>query len=175
MLKQPEDHVGRDLFLPVVVLTAEQRESMQGNAYGTFMVEDYTDQYKLSVFGENYLKFRHFFQPGVFLTLRGKIGKNRFGNRVEFLLQDVELLQNLRDKRVKGLHLTLTNKEVDHLMIEELNEVLVTHQGQCDVKFTILDPVDGIELNMTSKTMRVKPDPELYLALTKLNIPFRLN
>lgn len=175
MMKQPEDHVGRDLFLPVVVLTAEQRESMQGNAYGTFMVEDYTDQHKLSVFGENYLKFRHFFQPGVFLTLRGKIGKNRFGNRVEFILQDVELLQNLRDKRVKGLHLTLTNKEVDHLMIEELNEVLVTHKGQCDVKFTILDPVDGIELNMTSKTMRVKPDPELYLALTKLNIPFRLN
>lgn len=91
------------------------------------------------------------------------------------MLSDVELLQNLRDKRVKGVHLTLTNKDVNHLMIEELNEVLTSHQGPCDVKFTILDPVDGIEVNMTSKSLRVKPDPELYQALTKLNVPFRLN
>jgi DNA polymerase-3 subunit alpha len=175
MLKEPEAHRGRELFIPVVVLSAEQRQSQKGNAFGTLLVEDYTDQFKLSVFGENYLKFRHFFQPGVFLTLRGKIDSHWNGSRLEFVLSDVELLQNLRDKRVKGVHLTLTNKDVNHLMIEELNEVLTAHHGSCDVKFTIMDPVDGIEVNMTSKSLRVKPDPELYQALTKLNVPFRLN
>jgi DNA polymerase-3 subunit alpha len=175
MLKELEAHRGRELFIPVVVLSAEQRLSHKGDAFGTMLIEDYTDQFKLSVFGENYLKFRHFFQPGVCLTLRGKIEYNRNGSRLEFLLSDVELLQNLRDKRVKGVHLTLTNKDVNHLMIEELNEVLTAHHGSCDVKFTILDPVDGIEVNMTSKSLRVKPDPELYQALTKLNVPFRLN
>jgi DNA polymerase-3 subunit alpha len=174
MLKEPEAHRGRELFIPVVVLAAEQRQSQKGDAFGTFLIEDYTDQFKLSVFRENYLKFRHFFQPGVFLTLRGKI-HSRNGSGLEFVLSDVELLQNLRDKRVKRVHLTLTNKDVNHLMIEELNEVLTAHHGSCDVKFTIMDPVDGIEVNMTSKTMRVKPDPELYQALTKLNVPFRLN
>ncbi|MFM7386761.1 MAG: hypothetical protein ACKO5L_01225, partial [Bacteroidota bacterium] len=175
MLKEPEAHRGRELFLPVVVLSAEQRQTKKGDAFGTMLVEDYTDQFKLSVFGENYLKFRHFFQPGVCLTLRGKIDSHWNGSSLEFVLSDVELLQNLRDKRVKGVHLTLTNKDVNHLMIEELNEVLTAHQGLCDVKFTILDPVDGIEVNMTSKSLRVKPDPELYQALTKLNVPFRLN
>lgn len=175
MLKEPEAHRGRELYLPVVVLSAEQRQSQKGNAFVTLLVEDYTDQFKFSVFGENYLKFRHFFQPGVFLTLRGKIDSHWNGSRLEFVLSDVELLQNLRDKRVKGVHLTLTNKDVDHLLIEELNEVLTAHHGPCDVKFTIMDPVDGIEVNMTSKSLRVKPDPELYEALTKLNVPFKLN
>jgi DNA polymerase-3 subunit alpha len=175
MMKTPEAHLGRELFIPVVVLAAEQRQSQKGNAFGTILIEDYTDQFKLSVFGENYLRFKHLFQPGVFLTLRGKIDASWNGPRVEFVLNDVELLQNLRDKRVKGVHLTLSNKEVNHLLIEELNEILMAHQGPCDLKFTIMDPVEGIELNMTSKTLRVKPDTDLYDALTKINVPFRLN
>lgn len=175
MLKDIEAHRGRELFIPVVILSAEQRQWQNGNLFGTILIEDYTDQFKLNVTGENYLKFRHFFQAGVFLTLRGRIESNWNGTRYDFVPKEVDLLHNLREKRVRGVHLTLTNKDVDHLIIEELNEVLMAHQGSCDVKFTIMDPIDGIEVNMTSKSLRVKPDPALYQALTKLNVPFRLN
>jgi len=175
MLKEPENHKGRELFIPVVVLSAEERQSLKGNTFGHVMIEDYTDQYKMTVFGENFLRFRHFFQPGVFLTVRGKIDAHWNSNRYEFILTDVELLQNLRDKRVKGLHVTMTNAEVNHVMIEDLNQVFTKYQGSCDVQFTIMDQVEGIELHMTSKTLRVKPDPELYEALTKMNLEFRLN
>jgi DNA polymerase-3 subunit alpha len=175
LLKEPENHKGRELFIPVVVLSSEERQTVKGDTFSNVMIEDYTDQYKLTVFGENFLRFRHFFQPGVFLTVRGKIDARWNSNRLEFMLTDVELLQNLRDKRVKGIHVTMTNAEVNHLMIEDLNQVFIKYQGTCDVHFTIMDQVEGIELRMTSKTVRVKPDPELYEALTKMNLEFRLN
>jgi DNA polymerase-3 subunit alpha len=85
------------------------------------------------------------------------------------------LLQHLREKRVKGLHLSIPNKELNHLMIDELNGLFMANQGACNVQFTIFDAVEGLELNMTSKSVRVKPDPDLYKALTKMNIQFRLN
>jgi len=73
------------------------------------------------------------------------------------------------------LHLSIPNKELNHLMIDELNDLFMANQGACNVQFTIFDAVESLELNMTSKSVRVKPDPELYKALTKMNIQFRLN
>jgi DNA polymerase-3 subunit alpha len=81
----------------------------------------------------------------------------------------------LREKRVKGLHLSIPNKDLNHLLIDELNGLFLANQGSCNVKFTIFDAVEGLELNMASKSVRVNPDPELYKALSKMNIQFRLN
>ncbi len=99
----------------------------------------------------------------------------RFRSQLEFVLNEVELLQNLRENRIKNLKLSISNKDLNHLMIDELNGLFMANQGNCNVQFTIFDAVEGLELNMTSKSVRVKPDPELYKALAKMNITFRLN
>jgi len=170
-----EKNKGRDMLMAVVVTSIEHRIARNGDPFGTVVFEDYTDQYKLNIFRETYLKYKHLLQPGVFLTLRGRIEIPRYRTHYEFNLQEVELLQHLREKRVKGLHLSIPNKELNHLLIDELNGLFMANQGACNVQFTIFDAVEGLALNMTSKSVRVKPDPELYKALTKMNIQFRLN
>jgi DNA polymerase-3 subunit alpha len=175
MLHDMETYKGRDLLMAVVVTSIEHRIAKNGDPFGTVIFEDYTDQYKLNIFRENYLKFKHLLQPGVFLTLRGRIETPRHRTHLEFNLNEVELLQHLREKRVKGLHLSIPNKDLNHLLIDELNGLFLANQGSCNVQFTIFDAVEGLELNMASKSVRVKPDPELYKALSKMNIQFRLN
>jgi DNA polymerase-3 subunit alpha len=175
MFQELETYKGRDLLLAVVVSSIEHRIAKNGDPFGTVVFEDYTDQFKLNVFRENYLKFKHLLQPGVFLTLRGRIEVPRFRSQLEFVLNEVELLQNLRENRIKNLKLSISNKDLNHLMIDELNGLFMANQGNCNVQFTIFDAVEGLELNMTSKSVRVKPDPELYKALAKMNITFRLN
>ena len=115
------------------------------------------------------------FQQGVFLTLKGRIEIPKNKSQLEFTLHEVELIQQLREKRVKGLHLSIPNKELNHLLIDELNGLFTANHGNCNVQFTIFDAAEGLELKMTSKSVRVKPNPELYKALTKMNIEFRLN
>ena len=175
MLHDMETYKGRDLLMAVVVTSIEHRIAKNGDPFGTVIFEDYTDQYKLNIFRENYLKFKHLLQPGVFLTLRGRIETPRQRTHLEFNLNEVELLQHLREKRVKGLHLSIPNKDLNHLLIDELNGLFLANQGSCNVQFTIFDAVEGLELNMASKSVRVNPDPELYKALSKMNIQFRLN
>jgi DNA polymerase-3 subunit alpha len=175
MLHDMETYKGRDLLMAVVVTSIEHRIAKNGDPFGTVIFEDYTDQYKLNIFRENYLKFKHLLQPGVFLTLRGRIETPRHRTHLEFNLNEVELLQHLREKRVKGLHLSIPNKDLNHLLIDELNGLFLANQGSCNVQFTIFDAVEGLELNMASKSVRVNPDPELYKALSKMNIQFRLN
>ena len=40
---------------------------------------------------------------------------------LKFVLNNIELLQDLREKRAKNMQLKISNKELNHLMIDKLN------------------------------------------------------
>ena len=44
-----------------VVTEVQHRISKQGKGWALFTIEDYTDSFEFRIFGEDYLKFRHFF------------------------------------------------------------------------------------------------------------------
>jgi DNA polymerase-3 subunit alpha len=120
------------------------------------------------------LKFKHLFTPGIFLTLYGRFEVPKFRKELEFSLNSVSLLQELREKRAKLLELKIPNKELNHELIDHLNALFTKNQGNCSIQFTIVDAVEGLELNMTSKSVRINPDPTLYKELTRLNVQFKL-
>ena len=174
MFKEMDSYKGKDLTMAVIVTSIEHRLTKTGEPFGTIVFEDYTDQYKLNVFRESYLKFKHLFTPGIFLTLYGRFEVPKFRKELEFSLNSVSLLQELREKRAKLLELKIPNKELNHELIDHLNALFTKNQGNCSIQFTIVDAVEGLELNMTSKSVRINPDPTLYKELTRLNVQFKL-
>ena len=55
-----EPYVNRELVFGGVVTDVQHRVSKQGKGWALFTVEDYTDSYEFRIFGEEYLKYRHF-------------------------------------------------------------------------------------------------------------------
>ena len=53
-----------------VVTDVQHRVSKQGKGWALFTIEDYTDSYEFRIFGEEYLKFRHFFVVNSFVYIR---------------------------------------------------------------------------------------------------------
>ncbi|MFM1892864.1 MAG: hypothetical protein RIQ90_30 [Bacteroidota bacterium] len=176
MLYQPEEFKGRDLFMAVVVKSVVHRTRNNGDPFGVVTFEDYTAQYEMFIFGDTYLKFKHLFQPGIFLTLKGRIDKGRFGNgKLEFSIKDIDQVKNLRENRIQGLNLTIPNRDLNHLLIDELNGLFLENQGSCKVNFIISDTIDGFDLKMSSRSMRINPSPVIYKALSNMNIAYSLN
>jgi DNA polymerase-3 subunit alpha len=91
------------------------------------------------------------------------------------VIGSIELLQELRDKRTKGLTIRISNTDLSFLLIDALNEVINENIGNVGLKFTIYDSLEGLEIEMPSRSIKVKPSNDLFKKLAKLDVEFRLN
>ena len=87
----------------------------------------------------------------------------------------VELLHELRDKRTKSIQLKISTKNLDHLLIDKLNELFTSNIGNCQINFIVYDPTEGTEVEMPSRTVKVNPSNDLLKELSKLDLEFNLN
>lgn len=174
MLNEMEQHKGKDLLIAATISDAEHRFTKNGDPFGTLIIEDYTDSYKLFLWRENYLKFKHFIQPGTFIAMKGRIEVPQRRSELEFVINSIELLQNLKETKANSVHIKLPTKSLTQSVVMDLNKLFQEHEGKCSLHFTIYDPLDGIEVRMPSKTIKVDPNNTLFKELKRMNLEFEI-
>jgi DNA polymerase-3 subunit alpha len=174
MLNNMEQNKGRDLLIAAIITEAEHRFTKNGDPFGTLIIEDYTDTYKLFLWRENYLKFKHFLQPNMFIALRGKIELPPRRNELEFVVNSIDLLQDLRESKASSLNVRVSTKSLDQAMISDLFKLFNEHEGKCTLNFVVYDPLENIEVNMPAKNMKVDPNNTLVKELKQFDLEFEL-
>jgi DNA polymerase-3 subunit alpha len=174
MLNDMSQHKGKELYLAATISDSEHRFTKNGDPFGTMVIEDYMDSYKLFLWRENYLKFKHFMQPGVFIAIRGKIEIPPRRSELEFSVSSIEFLNNLRETKASSIHVKIPTKALTQSIIMDLNKVFLAHEGKCQLTFTIYDPLDGIDVRMPSKSFKVEPSNALFNELKKLEVEFEM-
>jgi DNA polymerase-3 subunit alpha len=174
MLNDLQQHKGKELTIAAIVSDAEHRTTRNGDPFGTLLIEDYNDSSKLFLWRENYLKYKHFLQPGAFIYLKGRIELPLRRNDLEFVIHSIDMLQNLKENKATSLHLKLSAKSLDQVTIMDLNRIFMENTGRCQLHFTVVDPLDGIELRMNSKTVKIDPNNAVFDELKRLNIEFEI-
>ncbi|MEY4602800.1 MAG: hypothetical protein RIT43_92 [Bacteroidota bacterium] len=174
MLNNLELYKGKEITFAAVISEPEHRTTRNGDPFGTIVIEDYNDSSKLFLWRENYLKYRHFMQPGTFVYMKGRIELPPRRNELEFVIHSIDMLQNLKESRATSIHLKLVSKTLDHATIMDLNKIFMEHTGKCQLHFTVYDPLEGIEVRLPSKSVKVDPNNELFNELRRLNISFEM-
>jgi len=174
MLNEMELHKGKDLTIAAIITEAEHRTTRNGDPFGTIQIEDYNDSYKLFLWRENYLKYKYFMNPGTFVSLKGRIELPPRRNELEFVIHSIDLLQNLKEQKANSIHLKLQAKNLDHATIMDLNKLFMENTGKCQLHFNVIDQLDGIEVRLNSKTVKIDPNNTVFNELKKMNIEFEI-
>jgi DNA polymerase III subunit alpha len=124
----------------------------------------------LFLWNENYLKFKHFLQPNIFIAIRGRIEVPPRRKELEFVVNSIEMLQDLREIKANAVNIKVSSKELTQSMITDLHKLFNEHNGKCTLNFTVFDPLDGIEVQMPARTLKVNPSNELFNELKKYNL-----
>ena len=172
--------VGNNLSFAGIVTDVQHRVSKAGKGWALFTIEDYGDSYEFRVFGEEYLKFKHFFVPNSFLFIRttiqagwtskeGVVGEPR----MKFL--DFKLLHDIMDELCKKITIKISVDAINEKTILDLESILKNNLGKQNLKFTIWDAKEKIEVNLPSRNTKVKISNELLSILEKQQINFKLN
>ncbi len=174
-------YVNRELVFGGVVTDVQHRVSKQGKGWGLFTVEDYTDSYEFRIFGEEYLKFRHFLMINNFVFVKafvrdGWVNKDT-GKKSDPRLQfnNFQLLQDVMEQYAKKLSLQLDINDLKENKILEIQDLLSMHPGNQALNFVVYDAKDKIKLNMSSRKQKIKVSQELIKELETQHIHYKLN
>ncbi|WP_055442678.1 DNA polymerase III subunit alpha [Lacinutrix himadriensis] len=176
-----DTYVNRELTFGGVVRDIQHRVSKQGKGWAMFTIEDYTDSFEFRMFGEEYLKFRHFLMQNNFVYVKifireGWVNKDtgkKSDPRMQF--NSFQLLHDVMETYAKKLSIQLNIKELEEEKIRKLKELLQMHPGNQALNFVIYDNADQIKLPMISRKQKVKVSQELLSELDDQQVYYKLN
>lgn len=176
-----EQHINKELCFGGVVSDVQHRESKQGKGWAIFTVEDYNDSYEFKIFGEDYLKLRHFLVPNSFIYARvfvkeGWVNRDT-GKKSDPRLQynSMQLLHDVMESQAKKLTIQMPIEQVKDDAVMILKELFNKHKGEKQLHFTVYEVQDKIKLSMPSRTQKIKITTSLLQELTASQVKYRLN
>lgn len=156
-----------------IVASAEEAISQKGNPYGRYVIEDYTDSYKLTLFGEAYKSCAPLLKPNLYVYVTGTIqqrGANRQYFRpkpyedaeYEFAVMNVELLKDVQAKHVETITLRIPVEQITKDFNDELTEQIKKHQGRIKVKIQVFDETKQNLITFVSQSNPISVDKDFY-------------
>ncbi|WP_224483998.1 DNA polymerase III subunit alpha [Robertkochia aurantiaca] len=173
--------VNREVSLAGVVTDVQHRVSKNGKGWAAFTLEDYNESYEFRIFGEDYLKFRHFLVVNSFVYCKvfireGWVNRDT-GKKGEPRMQfnSIQLLQDIMETYAKKLTIHLKLDEVMEDRINSLKETFTLHKGDHILNFVIYEMDNEIKLNMPSRKHKVNISSELLTELSRQEVLYKLN
>ena len=155
------------------MIEATDKTSQRGNAYGQYVVEDYTGSYRFVLFGSAYEQCASLLKPDRYVYLTGTIQqrganqkwfKEKPDEEAEFELAvtQVEQLNDVQDKHLEQATLIIPLDMITPDLVEELVELSEAHPGPCKLMVQVQDVQQKSSVTFVAKNANVHIDKEFY-------------
>lgn len=181
MFKSPKDFIGNELTIAGVITDLEHRVSRQGKGWASFTLEDYVDSFEFRIFGEDYLKYKHFLILNNFIHIKTKIvegWKNKETGivgepRIQY--KNFKLLQDVVKSFARKLSIQLNLDDIEEGRIDEIKKLLVKHRGDHNLSFVVYDKKEKMKIDMQTTKHKINISQELLELLDQEKIYYKLN
>src|SRR5690554_2533627 len=151
--------IGKQMNVGGIITNFEHKIARNGKGWGIITLEDYDGSYDFRFFGEDYLKFKMYFNLNQFTYMKftvkeGWINKET-GKRGEPIIQVLQMqyLQDVLSNFSKNLIIKLSLSELENDVVEKILDVFRKNKGNNSVSFEIFeidhqekDPLTNISL-----------------------------
>lgn len=174
MLKQDlKPFRGKDISFAGIVIESQHKTGKTGKPFGSFVVEDYYNFIPLTIFSEDFLKWKHLLEEGQYIFIRARV-EGRYDNpdQLAVRINHIQLLPDLLEKNCKTISLTLSLEDITPEMIRTLHDMATASKGNSRIRIRITDPAEGVTIDLPSRKFRVNAGEFLQSArlLSELDV-----
>ncbi|MCB9163800.1 MAG: DNA polymerase III subunit alpha [Flavobacteriales bacterium] len=149
-LKDLDKLGGRDLTFAGIVTKGEHRIAKNGKPFGSMSLEDHHGSHDFMLFGEDYLKFKHYLVPGTLLFVKARATERTWGRdegQLELKVSQIDLLGDVREKYITKLNLRLDADRLDDTLAHEIGQLLkASSPGKCKVNIQLVSEQEKMAL-----------------------------
>ena len=177
---------GRDIRFGGMITQAGHKLNKNNKPFGYFELEDYTGTTRLSLWSENYDKFKHLLEIGKCIFVSGKVDRRGWDTKekekdpnyvieYEIKIHSIEPLYSLMEKRAKELTLFISLDMVNNQYIERIRQLIDEFPGNVKLKLQVVDDEEDISVDMLSRKRKVNCEGFLKEIETIKGIRYKLN
>ena len=158
------------------VMSVDHRVSQKGAGWGRFTVQDYNGSLEITLFSEDYQKFKHHFETGTALFITGFWEKKWNSESWNFKVTEVKQLADIGESLSKSLSIKVPLTLISNDLIEELDELSNKYKGKHDFKITLIDYTNKNSLPFVSSRKKVNAaSSDFILQLEKMGLEWKVN
>jgi DNA polymerase-3 subunit alpha len=180
-LKDLRKLIDKEVRIGGIIGEVQHKISKNGRGWATFIIEDYFESYELRIFGEDYLKFKHFLVENNFVHIKMYIKEGwknaetgRLGDpRIQFL--NFQQLQDTLSSNTKKISIKIDAQLIEEDHIDYFKKLVKKHKGDQEIVFNLSANGNGLDINLYSVKNKVKITEELIKSLKEKKLEFRLN
>ena len=167
---------GKEVSLAGTVISATHKIGKTGKPFGSFVIEDYVDFISVSLFSEDYLRYKHLMEEGQHVLVKVKV-EPRYDNPDQLNLKTVHvsLLAEVIEKNTKKLTLTIPVAELNEKTVDYIHDTVKKHKGKCQLRIRVLDQEEGFNIDLPSKKFRVNAKELVQAVMDFPGISFHLS
>ncbi|MBN2348575.1 MAG: DNA polymerase III subunit alpha [Bacteroidales bacterium] len=178
-LKDLPELKDKEICVAGIVSSANHAISKKGNPYGVITLEDYSDSFRMTLFGRDYEQFRNYMYPGYSLLLKGSVQQKSWPKdnpELEFRIKSIAMLSSAKEELIKSILIRVPLENLTGDLIENLQNYIPENGGKIDLKFYIYDKSEGISIEMFSRNRRIALTDQLVDFLKRTpELDFKLN
>ncbi len=160
---------GKEIKVGGIVASVEHKMTKTGKPYGRLVMEDYSGKFEFVLWSEDYLKFKSFLMPGLFLFIEGTVVRRTWGEQnLEFKIRAMDLLNEIGVKRARGLELRVAPGVLNSSLVEQIEAILNEYNGATPLYVKLRDEGENISVDLLSRKFRVKPVNDMVKKMKKL-------
>jgi DNA polymerase-3 subunit alpha len=160
---------GKELAIGAVVSNVLHLVNKIGKPYGRFGIEDQSGNFEISLFGEDYLKWKSFFmQSGLFvyMKVRAEEWRNEPG-KFKLNILNMMLLSDVRNKMTKKLELSVNLHDLSDDFIGQLSKLIKKYPGDCAIQIKVSDPKEELQVELSSVKTKISLDEKIIEFIQK--------
>lgn len=168
----PEE--GKELSFGGMVTKFESRPSRKGGNFGIMAMEDYSGTCELRLFGQKYIDFSNYGKPGTPILVSGRF-ERRYNGEVNFEVQRIRLLNDIKGNMIKGITLELDATDIPPTLNDLLKEHMTsTGDNKGHLNLRVYDASANRWVKLTSG-YQIPINRELAKMLESLDVKFDFN
>lgn len=176
-----QSNLGKGFHFACIVTAIHVGITKNNKDYGRITLEDYKDKYTWMLFGEDFTKYRHLFEPGKRLFVkavpksRDWASKNDRKQETRYDLKplDIFYLEEAYDKLCKEVNLIISINDISRPLANQLKTQLEQSKGKIPFNLRIVEN-DGIFFSDFSN-FATKVNPEQFVRNFQLPIQYKID
>lgn len=135
-----ESNKGRVVRIAGFVTDAAHMTTKKGSKFGKLLLNDYSGHQEIVFWQDNYVQYNNFIDNGQTLMVQGVYGEHKYRPGVmEFQIQNIMLLDNVRKALTKRIYLRMPLHHVDSVIIQFLIENIRLNPGNTEFIIQVVD------------------------------------
>ena len=156
----------RDICFGGLVSSASFAVSQRtGNPYGSLVLEDYVGSYELRLFGDDSVKYKNFFEKGLFIFVQGEVYQKSFRDKdgvektlsPKLRINKMMLLSDVLNNYAKSISFHIQLNTLNDEFCERLQKLAKQNKGKVQLAVHVDDVDNNISLFMKSPQLLIEP------------------